>query len=243
MNKTAPFQPEDLAELDAKVLSQADAVVAMREVVAGNTGPGVIQMRHDVDNASAAWDTAVKIAEWEAQRGYRSTFFLLHTARYWFNDAHDPDFARRVRYIAQLGHEVGLHLDALGHVEAHGGDPWEIVEEALFQLRALGIPVRGTVGHGNRTLPQGVTNDSLWTEMQQERGNEGLLARRYHTRPRPLADFGLDYEAVLVPRGFQMTDSGGQWVGDWSKMAGWFRSREKGQMHFNMHPDWWGEAL
>lgn len=240
MNNEAPFQPSDLAELDAKILSQADAVVALREVYAGNRSPGVIQMRHDVDNASGAFDCAVRLAEWEANRGYRSTYFLLHTARYW----PEVDFFPRVKYIAQLGHEIGLHLDAVGYCYVNGGDPHDLLAQRLDEIRTCAqVPVRGCVGHGNRELPPHLTNDAQLLEMDAERGTADRFAQQFGVEPRPLVSFGLDYEAILLGRDYQLTDSGGRWADPGiAKLARRFERRD-GQMHFNMHPDWWIQAL
>lgn len=81
--------------------------------------------------------------------------------------------------------------------------------------------------------------------------------------PRPLADFGLDYEALKVayePRRFVMpfriSDSGGRWLN-----PGWDETVEKWQseraayptvtaptpvvrqLHFLWHSDWWEHAF
>jgi hypothetical protein len=62
------------------LLNEAVAVVPMINVAKGQQWPRVIGLRHDVDNVI---EPAVRFAAWEAERGYRSTYFILHTAPYW----------------------------------------------------------------------------------------------------------------------------------------------------------------
>ena len=52
----------------------------MVEIAHGKTHPDVIGLRHDVDNEI---DSSVAFAQWEADRGYRSTYYILHSAPYW----------------------------------------------------------------------------------------------------------------------------------------------------------------
>lgn len=99
------FTHEDLEELDT-FLKNADAVIPLREVQAGQVSPSTIAMRHDVDHDPAH---ALKFARWEAERGYRSTYFLLHSAWYWHYEAQET-----AHELVSLGHEVGFHLDGIG---------------------------------------------------------------------------------------------------------------------------------
>lgn len=73
------FRAADLAAVQL-FLDQTDAAVPMREVAVGNRDPRVIGLRHDVDSDLP---NAVRLAEWEAERDYRSTYFFLHTSDYW----------------------------------------------------------------------------------------------------------------------------------------------------------------
>ncbi len=268
MNQNAPFQPDDLEELDG-LLSLASAVVAMEDVHDGCRDPHTIGMRHDVD-AGHALETAVKIAEWEADRGYRSTYYILHTSPYWMASG----FAQALDRIAELGHEIGIHTNALAESLRTGRDPDLILSEAIGTLRRLGFEVRGVAGHGdpfcNRDRRQGegtFANDEQFIECARpgegepdrvvQRGNITLKLA-----PRPLADFGLDYEALKVAYDgdevwpFRISDSGGKWLNPgWEEtVAKWTLERRLHydtfeptkrvrQLHFLWHPDWWAKAF
>ena len=266
MRERAPFRADDLAELDDRFFSQATAVVALQEVHAGNRRPSVIGLRHDVD-AGHALATAVRMAGWEAERSYRSTYYLLHTSPYWGA----LGFRESLDRIACLGHEIGLHTDALAEALRTGGDPERILEAALATLRGYGFPVRGVAGHGNplcnRDRGEGevtFANDEQFVECArpQEGEPDREITRGSVTlklRPRPLADFGLDYEALVLglPHNFRFSDSGGKWLTPgFDETAATFENSRLAspeealadpatfrQLHFLQHPDWYREAF
>ncbi len=275
MNERAPFSAADLAEVDRLLLDRASSVVAMEDVFDGHRDPHAIGLRHDVDGTNnmtrEALQTAVRLAEWEADRGYRSTYYILHTAPYWMA----PGFAAALDRIAECGHEIGIHTDALAEGLRLARDPDLILDEALAVLRGLGFEVRGVAGHGNpicnRDAAPGeisFANDEQFVECA--RPNEGAPDRTItrgnvaHTlAPRPLADFGLDYEALAIAYDrpndvmpFRISDSGGQWLNPgWQEtVERWNNEREHHpntfqpnrtvrQLHFLLHPDWWAQAF
>jgi hypothetical protein len=63
-------------------------------------------LRHDVDYSPAA---ALRLAEQEAGRGVRATYFLLAGTSYYNLLA--PEHAHVAQALAAMGHEVGLHYD------------------------------------------------------------------------------------------------------------------------------------
>lgn len=63
-------------------------------------------LRHDVDYSPAA---ALALAEQEAARSVRATYFLLAGSPYY--NLVDPHHAGFARSLVELGHEVGLHYD------------------------------------------------------------------------------------------------------------------------------------
>lgn len=265
MRARAPFQPDDLAEMDGSLFAQATAVIAMEDMHDGNKDPNTIALRHDVD-AGHALATAVRIAEWEAERGYRASYYILHTSPYW----QAPGFREALEQIANHGHEIGIHANALAEALRTGRDPDLILEEAIATLRSFGHEVRGVAGHGdpfcNRDRAPGeitFANDEQFLECPRPkegapdrtitRGNISLTLR-----PRSLADFGLDYEALWSahPHPFRISDSGGKWLNPgWEETVElWQRQRELfptqtkpdasvRQLHFLWHSDWWAEAF
>lgn len=252
MRPNAPFDRADLEDLDERMLSRASAVIAMQEVHAGNHLPDTIGLRHDID-AGHALATAVRIAEWEAERGYRSTYYVLHTSPYWLA----PGFRESLERIAVLGHEIGIHTNALAEALRGGGDPDCILMEAIDTLRGFGFTVRGVAGHGdpfcNRDRGPGegtFANDEQFVECA--RPQEGLPDRwitrgrvKIRLSPKPLSFFGLDYEALTLglPSPFRISDSGGKWLTPgFDETVDKFPGHGR-QLHFLWHPDWWAHAF
>lgn len=151
-----------------------------------------IALRHDVDHSI---EKAMRFATWEHNRGIRSTYFLLHTAPYW----QDWRSLVRVAHMMELmGHEVGIHHDALGEVvREYGADadaPDElacgILVEAIGRLRSEGLTIRGAAAHGSGSAD----NVEFMRRVTPER-------------------FDLAYEAYLLKRETSdyISDNRGRW--------------------------------
>lgn len=237
------FDHRDLTLLNL-LLRQARSVVAMLDVHHGNTGPDVIGLRHDVDDNEHAFETAQKLARWEARHGYRSTFFVLHTAGYWSDE---PFFRAGLEEIAVHGHEIGIHVNALAAALRVGRDPHEILWAALEELRDWGFSVRGAASHGD-----GVCYDAQFVNYEQftdcarddvdPTRTLTFCGRELRIEPVPLATFGLDYETYHLPRGYYLSDSGAEWNQPFDDMIIDFAGLE-GQLHMLVHPDWWAGAF
>lgn len=231
------FGRHDLDEL-WHLLQSANAVVPMRAIHDGMTGPDVIGMRHDVDANRGALETAVKIARWESHHGFRSTFFMLHTSPYWETD----EFPQALDDIAALGHEIGIHTNAITEALLTGRDPHDILLEAITYLRLLGHEVVGVAAHGDPLCYRvGYVNDEQFAECARpEMGAPDRLLRwppvALRLDPRPLAEFGLLYDTHRLPHGRYLSDSGGAWNEP-------FPGTGSGQLHVLQHPDWWGRAF
>lgn len=241
MRLVAPFLAEDLRELDERLLSRADEVVAMREIHAGERDPLVIGLRHDVDNT---FEPCLQLARWEAERGYRATYFVLHDSPYW----EDPGLESGLSEIASHGHEVGLHANALAVALETGRDPAEILLSALDRLRGWGHRVNGVVAHGDALCYEAnFVNDELFEEcVRPEYGAHDRVlqvnGRQVRIRPVPLAEFGLEYESLRLGRALYLSDSGGKWNEPFHTMADRFPS-VLGQLHVLQHPCWWTQAF
>lgn len=266
MRDKAPFGRVELEELDACFFSKAERVVALEDVLDGARAPNVLGLRHDCDNADSL-ATAVKMARWEDERGYHSSYYVLHTAPYWDYE----DFEDMVYEIGSYGHEVGLHNNALAESFRTGEDPDAIFERALGRLRDLGFPVRGTAGHGDRFCSYAAqpgepwfANDELFIECRRSqemyKDPYRLIWRgniRRNLAPKPMAYWGLEYEALWLghPYPFRFSDSGGEWVTPgWDEAVARFAGTvtatepprnptEPRQLHILQHPDWWADAF
>lgn len=240
MRQSAPFLADDLDSL-ADLFDTVDAVVPMVDVHEGNHDSNVIAVRHDVDDNSGSWQAALGFARWEYERGYRSTYFLLHSASYWGQPGFWPD----VRSIIELGHEIGLHVNGIATAIRTGRDPHEIVSEALRELRReTGLTTIGEVAHGDELCSQyRFVNDEMFSEcVRPDYGAPDRTVASVQLEPRPLADFGLLYDSNRLPRKFYASDSGGDWSQPWIHTVQQGISSE-GQLHLLIHPDWWTEAF
>ncbi len=201
----------NLEKLDG-LLAASKGVIALRDVAQGNTKPGFVAMRHDVDHNL---EHAVQFAEWEAERGYQATYFVLHTA--WYYDDKPALYAGLERLV-DLGHEVGLHSNATVLAASAFGarERWEnpatrfstdvidrltqILDIELALLRDAGFEITGVAAHGDiRCYQLGVYNDLRFTRLDLER-------------------FGLLYDADRLARGARkISDNHGKARGSWRK--------------------------
>ncbi len=240
MNTTSPFLASDLEELDARLYQLADRVVPMRDIYKGDTNPRVIGVRHDVDDNQGSFDTALRMAEWEFEHGYSSTYFLLHDSHYW-----NEDMLCRAPQFEELGHEVGIHVNAIAEALRQRRDPHEILTEALEELRSA-VRVVGCVAHGDRLChTAGFVNDELFLESR--RPSYGAADRMVvegrvgvHIVPVSRAWYELEYDANWLVRGDYLSDSGGEWS---QPFEGVVASFGDGQLHVLQHPDWWAHAF
>lgn len=204
----------------ARFLSE-HPVVPVRE--AGD--PRAVVLRHDVDHNL---EHALLFARWEARLGIRATYYVLPTAWYWGEDE-TPDL---IRELAALGHEVGVHQDAVAEAFRRGySSPVdgsvlpvgncdmaaEILTAQIEAVRRMGVEVSGTSTHGTELWrTSGVTNAFLWAA--------GYTAD----------DFGLQYADVyhLHRKALYISDNRGGWNAPLRKEPG--RST-----HVLTHPAHW----
>lgn len=239
MRASAPFLADDLKWVDA-LLFGAEEVITMRSAHAAQMTHSVA-LRHDVDNR---FDPCVDLAEWEAARGYHATYFILHDSPYWDS----PELRPGLERIAELGHEIALHTNAVAVALQTGRCPHEIVAGALDRLRYWGHDVVGLVAHGDPLCYRaGFVNDETFVECARPGWGAPDRTLRHEgveitLEPRPLASFGLQYDANRVSRADYLSDSGGRWSQPFDEAADRF-AYEGGPLHILMHPCWWVEAF
>jgi hypothetical protein len=222
--RPGPFLPADLDALDG-LLSRGH-VAPMETIADGLADLRTIGMRHDCDNVI---EPAVQMAEWEARRGYCSTYYILHTSPYW----QDKPLLRHSLNV------IASHNDAITVALETGRKPADILREAIDELRGYGHTIRSTVAHGNRRCHKDhYVNDEMFAQCYRE-GYGGI--DRLGFMPVSLHDFGLDFDANWLPRGDYLSDSGGEWSRSFHDVAAEWP--EKGQLHMLVHPDWWADAF
>lgn len=247
MRAQHPFRPDDLEELDARLLSIADRVVPMRDVFMGDTGARVIGLRHDVDDneSKGSLHTALHMARWEFDHGYSSTYFLLHGSYYWPAPGRAEEMLIVAEEIQELGHEIGIHVNALAVALQTGGDPHMILSEAIAELRTA-VRVHGSVAHGHDLCHKALfIQDEMFVECP--RPSVGMARRtlehkgvKVELEPVSREVYGLDYDANWLGRDDYLSDSGGKWSQRFDTVV---RRFGHGQLHVLVHPDWWSHAF
>jgi hypothetical protein len=236
-----PYRRDDLREFREQLLERAEAVVAMREIHAGEHDPMVIGLRHDVDNVL---EPCVELADWEHRHGFRATYFVLHDSPYWDS----PELRPALEFLALRGHEIGIHANAIAVSLQTGEHPDAILSRALDRLRSWGHDVIGVAAHGDPLCYRArFVNDEQFVEcarpeMGPARRRLEYLGTELELEPRYLSAFGLEYESLRLPRALYLSDSGGQWNEPWEELCERFPN-PFGQLHILMHPCWWVRAF
>jgi hypothetical protein len=212
------FTLDDLSVL-ARFIASHKRCITMAEFARGDRDPAAICVRHDVDHSIVQ---ALRFAQWEADEGIRSTYFVLPSARYWTAEP-----TREIALqIQALGHEVGVHNDA--HTFAHKSsapdarnDPLyiatlaiNILREQAELMRSWGLEIIGCADHGGG-IPYNV---DLWR------------APLNHTP----SEAGLEYEAYLLHHANTnyISDNRGTWRAPLEQVLG-------RPTHVLCHPEHW----
>lgn len=245
------FGPDELATL-TRIFAAADHVVPLREAALPSAPAAgrVVALRHDLDHDI---ENAVRFAHWEADRGVRSTYFVLHSEWYWGRRGPGAPSAyvlRGLDEIASLGHEIGVHNNAVAEALRTGRQPAAILGEALAALRSHGFDVVGTAGHGDPIARRlGFLNQEMFAECPDADGRdprrrlEWYDARRATRRvvvldPVPMASLGLAYEAYSIGHTRYLSEAEGRWNVDPAGLAADFE-RETGLLQILTHPVHW----
>jgi hypothetical protein len=241
VRRWAPFRQGDLAALDVLLLEAAN-VVPMVDVFEGAHAPDVIGLRHDVDNVI---EPAVRFAEWEADRGYRSTFYILHTA---------PCTGRTSGCC--VSRATGSSSAATSSASTTTRSP-KRPAPASRQRRCFTRRSPNSGRTATRSAAPSLTATRLVATLTATFGSSTTRcspnAREATTGlprapvagvnvvPVSLAAFGLEYDANWLPRGHYLSDSGGKWSQPFGDVAYGFPFDT--QLHMLVHPDWWTEAF
>ena len=249
LRRRRTFGPTDLESLEALIRSAED-VVTVRELAAmpAQARPHLLAIRHDMDHEL---ENSVLFAEWEAARGVRASYYVLHTDWYWGDRPDRPtDFVLRgLARIAALGHEIGIHNNAIAAAVRHGGDPVRILADVADALRRAGFDVTGTVAHGDplcraaRFINSEVFVETPFPEYGEPDRTVVHVAesgRRSEVplRPVPMSSLGLDYEAGYVGRIPYLSDTGGHWNAEPALIARHF-GETRDALQILAHPVWW----
>jgi hypothetical protein len=244
------FGVPDLEALRSLV-DAADEAVPVRDAFARRHDwpERFLTIRHDMDHDV---ENAMRFAAWEADHGIKSTYYVLHNDWYWGADAAKPSrfVLNALDAIASLGHEIGLHNQAITVALRQRTDPLLVLDRALAALRLRGFDVVGTVAHGEPTARSlGYVNSEVFTDCPRPKlgdpdrtitwSDERTGATsQVKLHPLPLAEFGLEYEANYIGHTQYLSDTGGRWHRPFEEAAEHF-GREGGFLQLLIHPVWW----
>jgi hypothetical protein len=112
----------------------------------------VIGLRHDVDvNLDLAYQFSME--EWKL--GFRSTYYILHTANYYLANpgnkaVHSESIIPILKTMQNDGHfEIGWHNDLVTLQVVYNINPFNFLKQELTWLRSNGINIYGSASHGS----------------------------------------------------------------------------------------------
>jgi len=178
----------------------------------------VIGLRHDIDNDL---DIAYRFSEIEYKLGFRSTYFVLHSAPYYLanpNDmsVHSDKIIPVLKTMQNTRHfEIGWHNDLVTLQVIYNIDPVKFLHNELNWLRSNGINIVGTASHGSNycrtyhylnyyffeecTYPVVPNfNNNITVPV----GNKSITITKGK-----LQDFGLQYEAYFLNNNKKFSDA------------------------------------
>lgn len=201
--------------------------VRMHEVI-GQDEP-VFYLRHD-GCGKVGIEDLLQFARLESSLGFAGTYFLMPPGSYknqpanyygWWSGErieHDPRLLDLCHELVELGHDLGLHNDAVSLALQREIRPGDILEREVEFFRQNGLRLRGTAAHGqalcrelqynNREIFAGCIRAG-WTPSRTIE-YQGVKVQLHSLR---LEDFGFEYEAYSLPRDSRVSESGGKWGG------------------------------
>ncbi len=178
----------------------------------------VIGLRHDID---IDLDVAYKFSEIESNLGFRSTYFILHTAPYYLSNSdnmsvHSEKIIPILKTMQNKRHfEIGWHNDLVTLQVIYNINPVTFFRNELNWLRSNGINIVGTASHGSNyckvyhylnyyffeecTFPVVTNFDNNITVPV---GNKRIALTKGK-----LTDFGLQYEAYFLNNNKKFSDA------------------------------------
>jgi hypothetical protein len=243
------------------LLEHLGPTVALTDLRRSQASDGVA-LRHDIDHDLGV---ALDMSAMEREVGERrATYFILHTQAY----CQDKIFIDRLRQLVDDGHEIGLHLDAIGAWwRGETDDPFGDLGRWLDRVRSAGIQVVASAAHGAKACYEGgFANHWIWSELRGDdpaATMDGISAEgievpdpafqiRYPLDHRirrgdgatlelwscSMASNGIEYEACTVPVDRYWSDSGGDWKRSPDPLG---HDLSRGRHQVLVHPWWWRE--
>ncbi|MFA7230399.1 MAG: glycoside hydrolase family 20 zincin-like fold domain-containing protein [Victivallaceae bacterium] len=220
-------------------------VLPLREFNKDNSSDKVlVALRHDSDSHPLK---ALKMAEIEKTMGIKSTYFLLHSAKY-YGKVKDGVIIRNeaIDELAQklynMGFEVGIHRDLFNMMWNYQFEPRAFMKAEIAYYKNIGIPVTGSAAHGDMTTINRKLNE-MW--IYSEFGKKGLSTVNGISYPygeHKATEFGVDYEAYLLKYTAGTGDIGGNFSGrNLDELIKYLGTLKPGtRFGLLIHPEHWG---
>ena len=208
-----------------------------------NTGKVTVGLRHDVDHEPFK---GLHMAEMEASYGFRSSFYLLHSAEYfghWFK-------GRLYRYSSMiplykqyqsLDCEIGVHNDLISIMLLYDVDPYEFMHDEMKFYDNNNINIYGTASHGSALMRMLKMNNQWIFSNYHSYDVVEYNGKTYEIGKYSLEDYGFEYEAYHVGYNIYFSDAGGSWnVDNFETVLDSLRSAQAGdRIVILTHPCWW----
>jgi hypothetical protein len=177
----------------------------------------IISLRHDVDDNINA---AVKFAYLEKKYGIKSSYYILHTAKY-YGKTTSGSFKRNddiIYYLKKIQdsfeHEIGFHNDLVTLQVVYTINPKIFLTDQLKWLRDNGISVSGTCAHGSPyCYIYHYVNSYFWKGFK----NYGGVFSNYEyvnkaditiqIEKDKMTNYDLEYDADVLPHDYFFSDT------------------------------------
>lgn len=178
----------------------------------------IISIRHDIDDNINA---SVKFAYLEHKYGINSTYYVLHTAKY-YGETKINSFMRNddvIYYLKKIqdsyDHEIGWHNDLVTLQVIYEINPKEFLRNELTWLRENGIDITGTSSHGSYyCYIYHYVNSYFWKEVKGTDGGNFFNweyisrgSRTFKIEKDSLDSYNLDYDGDSFKCDYFFSDS------------------------------------
>jgi hypothetical protein len=171
----------------------------------------ILSLRHDIDDNINA---AVKMAYREHEYGIISSYFVLHTARYYGKKV-GSSFIRNENVIYYLkaiqdtfGHEIGFHNDLVTLQLMYDIPSREYLKDELNYLRGNNINIVGTTYHGSPyCYIYHYSNSFFWKEYSD---TTQYIKKGFNTikiEKDSLTSYNFQYEGGMLNQDYFFSDS------------------------------------
>ena len=178
----------------------------------------IIGLRHDLDNDL---NHAFLFSDTEFKLGFRSTYYILHTAPYYLENpnnmtVHSQKILPVLKTMQNERHfEIGLHNDLVTLQAVYNIDPVQFLHNELSWLRSNGIKITGSASHGSpycytyKYLNFYFFEECTYPVVGQFVNNLTLPLAGLNVpmKKGKLSDFGLNYEAYFLNNSKYFSDA------------------------------------